>query len=259
MNTTIKKFVFIPLCVLLNAVVLSKEQAYSEFQKDAEINAYLTVDWTASEILWEHDIMPNDSGIGWEFWLADIDFDGVQEMLVSFLANHCGQNSLYAYKYGNNGVSSYWDMIATPDKNVITYIDYKKISPYMDIELADVYVNQQNEYRYLSIDCFSIGGMNQIFLYEAVPGDDFKQTELASITYYYSDTDRWEISFQGEELSSAEDLHDMISQHMKGYKKKEICYTHLAKTFPRDIFGMSADEQKRELKELYQSFNKIKE
>ena len=66
---------------------------------------------------------------GWEFWLADIDFDGIQEMLISFLANHCGQNSLYVYKYENNSVSSYLDMIATPDKDVVTLIDYKKYHP----------------------------------------------------------------------------------------------------------------------------------
>ena len=45
----------------------------------------------------------------------------------------------------------------------------------------------------------------------------------------------------------------MISRHMEGYEKQEICYTHLEKTFPRDIFGMSADQQKRELEELYES------
>ena len=48
--------------------------------------------------------------------MADIDFDGIQERLISFLANHCGQNSLYVYQYDNNSVSSYLDMIATPDK-----------------------------------------------------------------------------------------------------------------------------------------------
>lgn len=68
--------------------------------------------------------------------------------------------------------------------------------------------------------------MEQIFLYEAVPWDDFRQTELARITYY-SETDQW-----------------------------EIYYRHLEKSFPRDIFGMSNDEQKRELEELYDSLNK---
>ncbi len=165
MRTIIKKIVFILIGIMLTGIVLSKDQIQSESQKgkDAAISAYLTIDWTSREVLWEHNVMPNDSGTGWEFWLADIDFDGIQEMLISFLANHCGQNSLYVYKYENNSVFSYLDMIAIPDKDVVTLIDYKKISPYMDIEVADAYVNQQNEYRYLSIDCFSIGGMQQIF------------------------------------------------------------------------------------------------
>lgn len=257
MNTIIKKIVLILICIILNGVVLPPNQLRpaSQKERDTAINAYLTVDWTSEEVLWEHDIMPNDSGRGWEFWLADIDLDGDQEMLITFLANHCGQNSLYVYKYENNSVSSCLDMIATPDKDVITLIDYKEISSYMDIELVDAYVNQQNESRYLSIDCFHIGGMEQIFLYEAVPGDDFRQTELARITYY-SETDQWEIYFKGDEIASAEDLHNMISQHMEGYEKQEICYRHLEKSFPRDIFGMSDDEQKRELEELYDSLNK---
>ena len=32
---------------------------------------------------------------------------------------------------------------AMPDEDIITMIDYKKISPYMEIGLVDVYVNQQ--------------------------------------------------------------------------------------------------------------------
>ncbi len=253
-----KKLVLILIYLILNGIVLSQNQLNTEPHKenDAAINTYLTVDWTSREVLWEHDIMPNDSGMGWEFWLADIDFDGGQEMLVSFLANHCGQNSLYVYEYGNNGVSCYFDMIATPDKDVITGIDYKKISPYMDIELVDAYVNQQNECRYLSIDCFSIDGMEQIFLYEAVSGEDFRQSELARITHY-SVTDQWEVYFMGDEMASAEELHDMISKHMEGYEKREICYSHIEKSFPRDILGVSEDEQKRQLEELYDSLKKL--
>ncbi len=59
-------------------------------------------------------------------------------------------------------------------------------------------------------------------------------------------------------MASSEELHDMISQHMEGYEKQEICYRHLEKIFPRDIFAMSEDEQKRELEELYDSLNKCK-
>ena len=255
MNTKIKIIAIVLIGIVLGGIMLFEDQTHSELQseKDTAVNAYLTVNWTSREILWEHDIMPNDSGRGWEFWLADIDLDGIEEMLISFLANHCGQNSLYVYQYENNSVTLYGDMIAVPDKDVITFIDYKKISPFMDIELVDVYANRQNEYRYLSIDCFSIGGMDQIFLYETVPENNFRQEELANIIYEYNDTEQWEIYFQGERLASTKDLNDMISRHMEGYEKQEICYTHLEKTFPRDIFGMNADQQKRELEELYES------
>ena len=252
MNTKIKIIAIVLIGIVLGGIMLFEDQTHSELQseKDTAVNAYLTVNWTSREILWEHDIMPNDSGRGWEFWLADIDLDGIEEMLISFLANHCGQNSLYVYQYENNSVTLYGDMIAVPDKDVITFIDYKKISPFMDIELVDVYTNRQNEYRHLSIDCFSIGGMDRIFLYETVPENNFKQEELANIIYEYNDTEQWEIYFQGERLASTKDLNDMISRHMEGYEKQEICYTHLEKTFPRDIFGMSIDQQKRELEEL---------
>ena len=255
MNTKIKIIAIVLIGIVLGGIMLFEDQTHSELQseKDTAVNAYLTVNWTSREILWEHDIMPNDSGRGWEFWLADIDLDGIEEMLISFLANHCGQNSLYVYQYENNSVTLYGDMIAAPDKEVITFIDYKKISPFMDVELVDVYANRQNEYRYLSIDCFSIGGMDQIFLYETVPENNFRQEELANIIYEYNDTEQWEIYFQGERLASTKDLNDMISRHMEGYEKQEICYTHLEKTFPRDIFGMNADQQKRELEELYES------
>ena len=46
----------------------------------------------------------------------------------------------------------------------------------------------------------------------------------------------------------------MISRHMEGYEKQEICYTHLEKTFSRDIFGMSADQQKKNWKNCTNHF-----
>ncbi len=105
--------------------------------------------------------------------------------------------------------------------------------------MADAYVNQQNKYRYLSIDCSGIGGVEQIYLYETVLEDDFRQEEPARITYY-SETDQWEINFKGDEVASAEALHDMISQYMDGYEKQEICYRYLEKSFPRDILMMDS-------------------
>lgn len=58
-------------------------------------------------------------------------------------------------------------------------------------------------------------------------------------------------------MASAEELHDMISKHMEGYEKREICYSHIEKSFPRDILGVSEDEQKRQLEELYDSLKKL--
>ena len=101
LNTKIKIIAIVLIGIVLGGIMLFEDQTHSELQseKDTAVNAYLTVNWTSREILWEHDIMPNDSGRGWEFWLADIDLDGIDEMLISFLANHCGQNSLYVYQY----------------------------------------------------------------------------------------------------------------------------------------------------------------
>ncbi len=45
-------------------------------------------------------------------------------------------------------------------------------------------------------------------------------------------------------MASSEELHDMISQHMEGYAKQEICSRHLEKTCPREMSTLTADEQK---------------
>ena len=118
--------------------------------------------------------------------------------------------------------------------NGINYVqragnDTKYVAP-TNIRTVDAYVNQQNEYRYLSIDCFSIDDMEQLFLYEAVSGEDFRQSELARSTHY-SVTDQWEIDFMGDEMASAEELHDMISKHMEGYEKRAISKNHFPETF----------------------------
>ena len=45
---------------------MEKYKDLSEENEEAT-NKFLTVDWISREVLWEHDIMPNDSGAGWEF------------------------------------------------------------------------------------------------------------------------------------------------------------------------------------------------
>jgi hypothetical protein len=72
--------------------------------------------------------------------------------------------------------------------------------------------------------------MEQLFLYEAVSGEGFRQSELARSTHY-SVTDQWEIDFMGDETASAEELHDMISKHMEGYEKRAISKNHFPETF----------------------------
>ena len=63
------------------------------------------------------------------------------------------------------------DTIATPEHCMLSGINYKEISPYMDIELMDAYMNRNGEYRYLSLD-YSLfggdihGGIDTVVLYE---------------------------------------------------------------------------------------------
>lgn len=155
-----------------------------------DIAAFLEFDWTTEQVLmWDHTIEPEDSAQGWEFSVADIDFDDSQEMLVSFPANHCGGNSLYVYQQENGNVLSYADTIATPERCMLTGIDYKVISPYMDIDLLDAYVNEVNEYRYLSLDCSSFGGdvhggIYTVILYETGKLRDIIYQRMKSKIFY---------------------------------------------------------------------------
>ena len=107
-----------------------------------EKSNFLTVDWTDYEILMGHSIEPEDSGRGWEFSVADVDFDGTLELLVTFAANHCGQNALYIYKQEGDRVVSYVDTYAVFGEYFTSDIDYKAISPYIDIDLLAAYQNR---------------------------------------------------------------------------------------------------------------------
>ena len=228
----------------------------------SDIQPFLEVDWTDSEILMlGHAILPQDSAQGWEFAIADMDFDGKTEVLITFTANHCGDNSLYIYKQEEGNVLSYVDTIATPERYMLSGIDYKKISPYMDIELLDAYVNENQEYRYLSLDCSSFGGdihggIYTVVLYETTLESDGTPKELARIEYCGPEQ-REELFFQGEKVYEAGRLRDLLAGYMDGYIPMGITYKTVEKSFARDIMGLSEEEREKENQELWQALEAL--
>ncbi len=230
--------------------------------KEADIAPFLAFDWTTEQVLMgEHIIEPEDSARGWEFSIADIDFDDRQEMLISFPSNHCGGNSLYIYKQENGRVFSYADTIATPVYYMLTGIDYKKISPYMDIDLLDIYVNEDNEYRYLSLDRSSFGGdihggIYTVILYETALDHGGEPKEIARINYYAPE-EKEELYFLGEKVYETGNLRELIASYMNGYTEVTVDYKTAEKTFARDVVAVSDDEKKQELDELYESLKKL--
>lgn len=230
--------------------------------EELDIEAFLDFDWTTDQVLmWDHTIEPEDSAQGWEFSIADIDFDDRQEMLISFPSNHCGGNSLYIYKQENGNVSSYADTIATPERCMLTGIDYKEISPYMDIDLLDAYVNEDNEYRYLSLDCSTFGGdfhggIYTVILYETVFEHGGEPKEIARIEYCGPE-ELEELYFLGEKVYEKGKLRDMIALYMDGYTEVAVNYKTAEKTFARDVVAINDEEKKQELDELYESLKKL--
>ena len=226
-----------------------------------EESNYLTVDWTDFEILMRHSIEPEDSGRGWEFSIADVDFDGTLELLVTFAANHCGQNALYIYKQENGRVFSFADTNAVFGKYVMSDIDYKAISPYMDIDLLAAYKNQNNEYRYLSLD-YSIFGGNEcgdigtVTLYETILDKQTAPVKLAEISYVLPE-ETVEMYFRGERIYDAEELKDQLDEYMEGYTELEIKYETATKSFSRDIVAQSDEYKAKELGELYKSLEEL--
>lgn len=238
------------------------QESEEEMLKGADIEAFLNFDWTTEQVLMlDHTIEPLDSAQGWEFSIADIDFDSRQEMLISFPSNHCGGNSLYIYKQENENVFSYADTIATPERCMLTGIDYKEISPYMDIDLLDAYVNEDNEYRYLSLDCSSFGGdfhggIYTVTLYETVFGHGEEPKEIARIDYCGPE-ELEELYFLGEKVYERGKLRDLIALYMDGYTEVAVNYKTAEKTFARDIVAVSDEEKKQELDELYKFLKKL--
>lgn len=226
-----------------------------------EKSNFLTVDWTDYEILMGHSIEPEDSGRGWEFSVADVDFDGTLELLVTFAANHCGQNALYIYKQEGDRVVSYVDTYAVFGEYVTSDIDYKAISPYMDIDLLAAYQNRDQEYRYLSLD-YSIFGGNErgsigtVTLYETIPGKQATPVKLAEISYSLPEDDV-EMYFRGEKVCDAEELRRRLDEYMAGYTEAEIQYETAEKSFARDIVVQDEAYKEKELEELYRALEKL--
>lgn len=223
----------------------------------SDIEAYLTVDWSDEAILMmDHTIWPNDSAWGWEFTIADMDFDGEQEFFVNFIANHCGSNALYIYKQEDGKVSSYADMIAVQQRYILGPQEYKKILPYMDIEFIDAYANSAQEYRYLTMDWTSFGGdihggINTYILYETLLPEG-EPREIARIAYCGPEESR-ELYFLGEKVYEAGKLKDLVDSYMAGYTKVEMPYRTVEKTFPRGIVGYSEEEREQENRELWEA------
>lgn len=223
----------------------------------SDVQAYLSVDWSDEEILMmEHTIWPNDGARGWEFTIADVDFDGEPEFFVNFVANHCGSNALYIYKQKEGKVFSYADMIAVPQRHILGSRKYIKILPYMDIDFMDTYVNNLQEYRYLTMDWTSFGGdihggINTYILYETLLPEG-EPREIARIEYSGPEESR-KLYFSGEKVYEAGRLRDMIDSYMAGYTKVEIPYKTVEKTFERDIVGYSEEEREQENRELWEA------
>lgn len=248
-------------------VNLNKTAEEKIFQNEVSPNetieelSFLTVDWIDYEILMGHSIEPEDSGRGWEFSVADVDFDGTLELLVTFAANHCGQNALYIYKQEKGRVVSYADTYAVFEKYVTSDIDYKTISSYMDIDLLAAYKNQNHEYRYLSLDYSIFGGdergdIGTVTLYESFLGKQTAPVKLAEISYVLPE-ENVEMCFRGERVCDAGEMRERLDEYMEGYTEVEIQYETAEKSFARDIVAQSDEFKAKELEELYKALEKL--
>ena len=230
-----------------------------------DILPFLTFDWTAQEALF-HSIQPEDSARGWVFSLTDVDFDGSLEVLITFTANHCGGNSLYIYKQDEEKVFSLADTYATFREDVtwISVEGYDKLSPYLDIDLLDAYVNEDGEYRYLSLDYTLFGGgpwndgFGELYLYVTTLERDAGPEKLAEIHFDKNESfEGMEIYFREEKVDAPEKLHELLEQYMAGYTKVEMEYRTSEVSFQRDIVGWNENEKRQCLEDLYESLRDI--
>ncbi|MDE7206921.1 MAG: hypothetical protein K2N90_07160 [Lachnospiraceae bacterium] len=182
-------------------------------------------------------------------------FDGMLEMLVTFPANHCGQNCVYIYKQNAGEVSPLADTIAVCEKYVCFGTDYKKLSPYLDIELLDAYVDENGVYWYLSLDNSSFGGDSKggiytLSLYETILEQGAEPKELVRIEENWQEEQR-KMYFIGEQVYELGALRELPAAYMDGYTKQEICYQTAGEMFPRDIVAWSDAQKRQELEILY--------
>ena len=228
-----------------------------------DILPFLTFDWTAQEVLF-HPITPMDSARGWVFSLADVDFDGNMEVLITFTAMHCGDNSLYIYKQDEEKVFSLADTYATFREDIEWRLEgYEELSPYLAIDLLDAYVNEEGEYRYLSLDYTSMGGgtwggYGELRLYVTTLEQDAQPVKLAEIQFNENESfEGMEIFFQEERVDEPKKLHELLEQYMAGYTKVKMEYKTSEVSFSRDIVGWNENEKRQCLEDLYESLENI--
>lgn len=250
------------------AAVEPEETLPQKEENESDIPPFLTFDWTADEVLLGHSIQPEDSARGWVFSLADVDFDGSLELLITFTANHCGGDSLYIYKQDEESVFSLTDTYATFREDVvwISKEGHEELSPYFDIGLLDAYVNEEGEYRYLSLDYTLFGGgpwnngFGELYLYVTTFKKDAQPMKLAEIHFDENEYfEGMEIYFREEKVDTPEKLHELLEQYMAGYTKVEMEYKTSEVSFPRDIVGFNENEKKQCLEELYGSLKEFLE
>ena len=237
----------------------------------SDLLPYLAFDWIDEEVLW-HDITPGDSAYTWSFYLGDIDLDGSREMLISFPAIHCGGNALYIYGQQNGQVVSVGDTYATPGEllHISEWFYRNRISSYLDIDFLDVYL-KEGEYRYLSLDYSSVGGIDTMTLYETALTAGKESEKLVEIVYPYYDTTyskyvymyqkdyekyygtEREMYFRGQPVYELGALRDLLAAYMEDYVKVEPHIQDTGFSFPREIMALDEEEQKIELEKLNES------
>ena len=231
-------------------------------KSSTSISPFLAFDWTTDDVLMYHSISPEDSARGWKFTIADADFDGSPEMLVTFTANHCGGNSLYIYKQDGNKVSSLADTYATFKEDVAVDIEnYGRISPYLDVELLDAYADADGEYRYLSLD-YNVfggderGGFGYLMLYATTLYDDSEPLRVMEFNFNCPGEER-EIYFLGDRVYELGRLRDLLAEYMDGCTKMEMGLKTSEVIFPREIVGMDENEKRQWLEDLYESLRGV--
>ena len=226
-----------------------------------KIGPYLNFDWTSDEVLLKHELTPDDSGTGWQFSLADIDFNGKKEMLVAFSANNCGNNCLYIYRNINGKVVHYGDVVAASKSVINECCSQKDYQPeYFNTDIIDAYKNNQ-ETRYLSSDYSSVSGITTYKIYELkLTEKNTEYNELAQVSFPYDLPEGEKFSckcfFKGKQVKDLKELNNNLGIYMNGFTKTSIKYYDVKKTFSRDIVSYSDHEKEKELQELYNSINK---